>query len=221
MKKGESTACWPLFPESGRGLTYTLHRSRRRTLSVEIQPHGAVHVRSPLYVSHADIEAFLLSKRRWIERRILDADRALQSIPLLPTERHVHHRGAVMEWRGTASALRSWQRAEALQLFEDTIRQMLPALGVAALRYQSLRLRTMRRRWGSCTMDGRITLNDWLIRVPDPCWQAVIAHELAHLMYMHHGPAFQHLARHLMPGYDEANRLLDQWTSVLTTPSQS
>lgn len=126
-----------------------------------------------------------------------------------------------MEWGGSPSALRAWQRAEAQRLFEESIQAMLPELGVAALRYKSLRLRTMRRRWGSCTVDGRITLNVWLIRVPDLCWQAVIAHELAHLVHMHHGPAFQHLARHLMPGYDDANRLLDQWTSLLTTPLQT
>lgn len=212
----ESTVHWPLFPESGLGRTYTLHRSRRRTISIEVHPHGAIHVRSPLRLSHTEIESFLRSRRLWIERRIAEVEHALSVIPVLPSPLHIHHRGEVKEWTGSAAGLRRWERAEAMRLFEATIQEMLPALGLAGLRFHSLRLRTMKRRWGSCSIDGRITLNDWLIRVPDVCWRAVIAHELAHLVHMHHGPAFHELARSLQPQHEEANALLDQWTALLT-----
>ena len=199
----------------GRGLSYALHRTRRRTISIEVHPHGELIVRSPMRLPLHEIEAFLRSRKVWIADRLAEARDARSIIPPLPSPNHVYHRGVALLWEDSEQALARWQRKEATNLFEGIIADMLPRLGVASLRYQQVRTRKMRRRWGSCSADGRITLNEYLIRLPDVCTEAVIAHELAHLVHMDHSRAFNDLARQIMPGYDQANTILDGWTALL------
>ena len=52
-----------------------------------------------------------------------------------------------------------------------------------------------RSRWGSCTPStGEIRVSDRIARFPGWVLDAVIVHELAHLVEAHHGPAFHALA---------------------------
>ncbi|MFM6852860.1 MAG: M48 family metallopeptidase, partial [Sphingopyxis sp.] len=47
-----------------------------------------------------------------------------------------------------------------------------------------------RSRWGSCSSTGRIRYNWRLIMAPDFVRHAIVAHEIAHLAHMNHGPQF-------------------------------
>ena len=80
-------------------------------------------------------------------------------------------------------------------------------LGVAptSVRFVS----NQRRRWGSCTPEtGAIRLSDRLRAVPDWVLDAVLVHELAHLVHHGHGPEFHALAnRH--PRQAEATLFLE------------
>jgi predicted metal-dependent hydrolase len=50
-------------------------------------------------------------------------------------------------------------------------------------------------RWGSCTpSSGEIRISDRIAGFPDWVLDAVIVHELAHLVHRHHGPEFWALA---------------------------
>lgn len=111
-----------------------------------------------------------------------------------------------------------WRRREAERVFGEMIGGMLPAFGVHGLRYRTLKIRRMRRRWGSCSSSGTITLNDMLVRTPDPCIRVVVIHELCHLVHLHHGPDFHALMRSMEPEYRKHDALLDTWSSVLTMP---
>lgn len=49
-------------------------------------------------------------------------------------------------------------------------------------------------RWGSCTIDdGSVRLSDRMIAMPDWVVDAVLVHELGHLVHADHGPAFKAL----------------------------
>jgi predicted metal-dependent hydrolase len=49
-------------------------------------------------------------------------------------------------------------------------------------------------RWGSCSIDdGSVRLSDRMIGMPDWVVDAVLVHELAHLVHADHGPAFKAL----------------------------
>ena len=72
-----------------------------------------------------------------------------------------------------------------------------------------LRVRKMRSRWGSCSRSAVITLNLELIRMPLPCIDYVITHELCHLVEFNHGPRFYALQARFIPDWKERKRLLE------------
>lgn len=51
--------------------------------------------------------------------------------------------------------------------------------------------------WGSCSARGNINLNLNLVRLPEPLCDYVLLHELCHLRYPDHGPAFHCLLEKL------------------------
>ncbi len=63
-------------------------------------------------------------------------------------------------------------------------------------------------RWGSCSSSGRIRYSWRLILAPPDIRRYVVAHEVAHLVHMDHGPAFKALERKLFEGDADAARLL-------------
>lgn len=234
--------------EGGRALSYTLRRSRRRTIAVEVHPHGALVVRAPNRTSITEIEGFLHSRRTWIAARLAEARDVRQTLPegtefllgrsvseldFVLVSELVSERSSFSSAESSPASSPARQSSHGVshevshevsqaarrRLAERVLRfyidALLPALGVSALRYQKFVLRKMKRRWGSCRADGVLTFNEHLIMVPPRCIKAVVAHELAHLVHLHHGPEFYRLVREIMPDYDEADRELDAWTSVL------
>ena len=63
-------------------------------------------------------------------------------------------------------------------------------------------------RWGSCTTGGRIRYSWRLILAPPAARRYVVAHEVAHLVHMNHGPEFKALERRLFDGDVAAAKLL-------------
>ena len=70
--------------------------------------------------------------------------------------------------------------------------------------------RVMQSRWGSCSPNGRLTLNPLLVRAPREAIDYVIVHELSHLRHHHHGPAFYRLLDRYVPDWKSIKLRLDQ-----------
>jgi predicted metal-dependent hydrolase len=60
-------------------------------------------------------------------------------------------------------------------------------------------VRDTRSRWGSCSGDGNLSYCWRLVFAPDAVVDAVVAHEVAHLVEMNHGPRFWRLVATLVP----------------------
>jgi predicted metal-dependent hydrolase len=55
-------------------------------------------------------------------------------------------------------------------------------------------------RWGSCSSAGRIRFSWRLVMAPPDARRFVVAHEVAHLAHLNHGPQFKALERQLFGG---------------------
>lgn len=64
-----------------------------------------------------------------------------------------------------------------------------------------LKIRKLKSRWGSCSYDGEITINEHLIHMPYNVIKYVVVHELCHLRYFDHSDKFWGLLDRVMPGY--------------------
>ncbi|WP_046173353.1 M48 family metallopeptidase [Domibacillus indicus] len=71
-----------------------------------------------------------------------------------------------------------------------------------------LSVRSMEKRWGSCTPQGRILLNWRIFLAPVSMVDYVLAHELAHLKEMNHTQAYWDTLRMLLPDYEERKEWL-------------
>lgn len=73
-----------------------------------------------------------------------------------------------------------------------------------------IRYRRMKKRWGSCSGNGRIVLNTDLIKAPIHCIDYVIIHELCHLRFPHHDKKFYALLSRLLPDWERRKERLER-----------
>lgn len=69
------------------------------------------------------------------------------------------------------------------------------------LDFHALRFHCARRRWGSCSSKGIITLNPYMMKLEPGMIDYIIVHELAHLEHMNHSKAFYDLVKIYIPDY--------------------
>lgn len=67
--------------------------------------------------------------------------------------------------------------------------------GRIGVRPELVAVRSMKHKWGSCSSEGRLTLDRDLLRQPAGFRAEVIVHELLHLKYPNHGKGFRSLVR--------------------------
>lgn len=99
--------------------------------------------------------------------------------------------------------LLKWTDAQFETLIISYIERYSRQLKVKA---KGIRLRKMKRRWGSCRSDGIITFNRYLQLVPEPLIAYIVYHELTHLVVRGHNKRFKTIIALEFPNY----RLLDK-----------
>lgn len=210
-----------------RIVPYVLRRARRRTIGLTID-HRGLRVGAPRSASFSEVESLIRQHADWVAQK-LDEWRSRRvpqklriangtRLPFLgePLELRLafgrnsafwnEHAGRILTLclRDPADAARAGQllektlRTRAMALFAERLSFHAPKLGVTVPR---LSLTSARTRWGSCSLRTGIRLNWRLIHFPPHVIDYVVAHELAHLREMNHGPRFWALVGRLFPDY--------------------
>lgn len=95
---------------------------------------------------------------------------------------------------------------------EPAVEEYSRKLGVG---FRRITIRKPRTRWGSCSSNGILNFNLWLVCLPRDLIRYVACHEVAHLKENHHGRAFWDLVRGEFGDYRAIKkRLSEQWSSV-------
>ena len=219
--------------------------ARRKTRSViRILPDGGVLVDVPPWASLPQVRQWVATQADWLLRRRREMARGPGFVaPLRYVEGEAHlflgerYRLALRHTAARAAAsgiaggslciatprvdpdavkarLWRWYRDQAQAIFH----QRLTALGAGVPWLASLpplKLRRMRRRWGSCSVQGVITLNTHLVKAQPASIDYVILHELCHLREHNHSPRFYRLMDQVLPAWRERKRALDEQAAVI------
>ncbi len=94
-----------------------------------------------------------------------------------------------------------WRRARAAAVFAEHVEAIVMRCPWLGPRPETLRVRTMACRWGSCSASGVITLNPALVSAHPSCIEYVVAHELCHRKVMKHDQRFYRLLGRVVPDW--------------------
>ncbi len=81
---------------------------------------------------------------------------------------------------------------------------------------EDVRIRLMRRRWGSCDQAGRLTFSTRLICAPPELIDYVVIHELCHRREFNHSAAFYGAMENYLPDHRELQRRLRENAGLWT-----
>lgn len=233
------TASQTVFVEyAGEHISVSLDFRERKRLSISVHPDRSVTAVAPAGRSLDDVLAHLRRRRCWIARQRRHFEQ-YQPLPeekrYVSGETHWYlgrqyrlrvHRSdeTVVKLRGkffrvfvpapkaprvVADALDAWYRSHAETIFRDRLDRCLQTAVSLRLTAVQLRIRPMKRRWGSCSKAGTITLNTDLVKTPLHCIDYVIMHELCHLRVHDHGPAFFRQLARWMPDWQRRKERLE------------
>lgn len=96
---------------------------------------------------------------------------------------------------GLEARLMRWLKAHALAMLGEETREFGERAGVMA---SKLAVGDPTSRWGSCSSSGTIRYSWRLILAPESVRRATVAHEVAHLVHMNHGPDFHALVERIL-----------------------
>jgi len=188
-------------------------RARRLVLRVGRGGAGPV-LTFPPGLSLGTLHAFLTDQKDWLRQRIADQPPARRvgdgsPVPLgdgLLTIRaatgRLRREGDLLLVPGPSSMIPvragAFFREAARSACTAAITRHAPAVG---RRVGRITLRDPRARWGSCTATGDLMFSWRLVLAPSAVLDYVVAHEVAHLREMNHGPDFWALVGRLCPDF--------------------
>ncbi len=210
-------------------IVFSLSRHNRGSLGIKVYPGGSIEVFAPVDADEGEIFRKLRSKAPWVLKQLDHFDSFRPLTPprkYVSGETHLYlgrqyrlkivagadkvikaYSGQLWMYNTdiTPTALNlqlyQWYREKAITVFEEMLDEVLPKFRKYKIEKPALIVRSMSKRWGSCTPAGKIILNTELIKAPKGSIEYVIIHELCHLV--HHN--------HTKPFFDLQNRMLPDW----------
>ena len=219
-----------------------IRESRRaKSLILQMIPPYTVELVVPRGTRPRDVQDFLSSNSRWVER----AQNELRSRyptgrQLLPDSVELAAVGRRWEirYQETATArprlhafseylqittpdttpsavhalLRQWLLAQARVYLKPWLLSEAKTVGVKPNKIQ---VRTQRTRWGSCSPRGTVSLNASLLFLAPAVARYLLVHELCHLRHLDHSARYWRCVERFEPDYRALDKeLSESWTEV-------
>jgi predicted metal-dependent hydrolase len=219
--------------------------SRAKRVRLVVTPEDGLVVVLPRGIPASRAAAVVREHAAWIERtleRTSERRAHLAALAGAPAPPAVDMPGIAARWRvemqpSAAAGVRGSLRDDTLVLTGDVAdtaacyaairravarvaRERLPMmLGSAEAETgwsaTKVTVRRQRSRWGSCTAEGRLSLNESLVFLPQHLVRYVMVHELAHTRRMDHSPRFWALVQgHEAAWRERRSELREAWRHV-------
>lgn len=168
-------------------MEYTVIRSKRKTVALQINSDGELIVRSPIHFSERKIKKLLEEHKGWIEKKTAES-----------LERRLNHpelsEGEIAELKSKARLVLPGMTARYAEI-----------MGVD---YGTVKITSAQKRFGSCSGKNNICYSYILMQYPTEAIEYVVVHELAHTVHHNHSRAFYDLVEKFLPDYKEREKLL-------------
>jgi predicted metal-dependent hydrolase len=168
---------------------YTLIRSNRKTLALEIGRGQEVLVRAPRRCPQREIDRFVTEHTNWLASHLEKQRRRAEAYPE-PTEAE---RQALILRAKTELPARVARRAETMGLVPSRVT-----------------ITGAEKRFGSCSAKNRLCFSWRLMRYSDEAIDYVVVHELAHIVHKNHGREFYALIASVLPDWKARQKLLKE-----------
>lgn len=219
-------------------------KSVRRNILVRFEDNGRMKVSAPLRASRKSVHLVLSDMHDQIvelRRQVQQRNRGVPAVRYRQGARHMYMgRSYYLDiWRHPDNRPEVILRTDRIEMHlsetgEEAVRELLwrwyreqaqthfsarmqaIAGSVSWLRHMpfELRLRRMKRSWGTCAINGLITLNPLLMKAPPKYIDYVIAHELCHLREHNHSEAFYRLLQKLVPNWQVLRSALNERSHI-------
>ena len=153
--------------------------SDRKTLCIKIEKDGCVTVRAPKKVSTREIENFVQNRAEIVQR-----SERLNAL----TENDIET-----------------LRRRAKEYIPRRTAELAAEMGVE---FAGIKITAAKTRFGSCSGKNLLCFSLYLMSCPTAAVDAVIVHELAHILHKDHSERFYAQVERTMPDYYERKKLL-------------
>ncbi len=221
-------------------ILFKLEYSNRKTLCITVNPDLSVLVKAPLDASPEKIREKVKKRAPWIlkqqsfflsfeprtpPRRYVSGEthlylgRQYRLKVVVDRSKQVKLKGGFLaihtpdknHRQAIKAQLYAWYLEHARQKFTQYAQPWIEVFKKYHVEPERLEIKHLRKRWGSCSPNGKIVLNVELIKAPKGCIEYVLVHELCHLMYPNHSKAFFELQARVMPDWERWKERLEKF----------
>ena len=222
-----------------RQFDFQIKFSKRKTFGIKVSGDGSILARSPMGYASSDVIEFMSQNAQWIIKQLdhLENTKDTKTYTNEYAHNELHRylgvsyplkishgkRRAVTLFRNclyvkspnpedsadVKKALHNFYKAQANSVFSKLIDQCWKLFTDYNLETPIYKYRFLKRKWGTCRMDGLITLNLELIKEDFKCIEYVIIHEMCHLIEANHSKHFYALMDQLLPDHRHTENILD------------
>ena len=206
-------------------IAYKIRRSRRKTMSLNIERDGSVLVRAPLGTQDRTVEEFVSRHRDWLQKKlsqfrpaVLDLSDGAELILFGAPYTIGTGRAQIVDGRvflpedGRQEAL-----VRLLKRFTGEVMRVFTARLAKRydFHYAGIRISSARTRWASCSRDGFLHYSFRIAFLPTALVEYIAVHELCHTVCFDHSPAFWAQVGSCLPDWKERRSALKAKSSLM------
>lgn len=221
-----------------RKIYYQIKLKERKTLKISVLPNLEVKVVAPKNADNGKIVEKIQKKAKWIVKQQNFFKEFLPKTPprkYISGETHLYlgkqyklkvlhnHVDEVKLKSGrlvvktrdkhpllVEHLLGGWYKSHADEIFGSVLDERMKKFKRYKVSKPKFIIKRLKNKWGTCSKNGRITLNPELIKAPKGCIEYVINHELCHLVEHNHSNAYYELQETTMPDWTRWKYLLEK-----------
>ena len=173
-------------------MEFTLIRSNRKSVGIQVNADLTVTVRAPWNVSDNEIQCIIQKKEPWIQKHLTQ----------MKERREEYEKSGRQPL--TAEDIQKLAQ-QALEYIPKRVEYFSKIIGVT---YGRITIRNQKTRWGSCSSKGNLNFNCLLMLTPPEVIDYVVVHELCHRKQMNHSKKFWAEVEKILPDYKESIKWL-------------